>query len=734
MNMAEPALMRSEDGTTVPLVEVVGTARADGLLLQTTLRQRYVNRSGRNVEAAYTFPLPHLAVLLALEFTLGERRLAGKVFGRKTAERAYENAIDDGDSAVLLERTGDGLYTVSVGNLMAGEEATVEIRYGELLSFAQGQVRIAIPTTVAPRHGSAAAAGVAAHAVPDVDLGVSYPARFSVEIAGALSEGAVSCPSHPAQLQRTAESVVVSLDGHLDRDFVVVVDGLAGRPMSTLARDGDGWVALASFLPALGHAIDAPLTLKVLVDCSGSMAGDSIAQARSAVARLVEQLAPEDRISVSAFGSRVVHAESGLRRASAAHRAACLGWADALQADLGGTEIEGALVSLFEHGGVEGRDADVLMITDGETWAGDAIVARARAQDQRVFIVAVGASPAESLLSHLAQATGGSAEFVTPNESIEAALLRLFARLRQPRANEVTVRWPAPVDWQAPLPGTLFAGETLHALARFAARPDGEVTLAWRDDASRSQAVRLARERVVARPDTDAPRADALPRVAAGLTVATLPEPQRGAFAERYQLVTADTSMVLVLERNAAERAAALPQSVKVKQMVAAGWGGVGSVARTGAPLAADSTMRFSRRNDVCRNMYSLPADLDLPPQHAVETGFSDYVYPIDTTGREEATRRLAEHVNRSWRDHARLPDAIADVARLLPNTWVFGLQDASHRDGVDGAMLLAWLLVELTGDSGPDPFDRAALREARRLARKVPEDVASMLRLVLAT
>jgi hypothetical protein len=29
MNMAEPALMRSEDGTTVPLVEVVGTARAD---------------------------------------------------------------------------------------------------------------------------------------------------------------------------------------------------------------------------------------------------------------------------------------------------------------------------------------------------------------------------------------------------------------------------------------------------------------------------------------------------------------------------------------------------------------------------------------------------------------------------------------------------------------------------------------------------------------------------------
>jgi len=109
MNMAEPALMRSEDGTTVPLVEVVGTARAEGLLLQTTLRQRYVNRSGRNVEAVYTFPLPRSAVLLGLAFTLGERRLSGRVAERKVAERAYEDAIDDGDSAVLLERTRDGL-------------------------------------------------------------------------------------------------------------------------------------------------------------------------------------------------------------------------------------------------------------------------------------------------------------------------------------------------------------------------------------------------------------------------------------------------------------------------------------------------------------------------------------------------------------------------------------------------------------------------------------------------
>ena len=57
MNMAEPALMRSEDGTTVPLVEVVGTARADGLLLQTTLRQRYVPDDLDDADEGFTLTL-----------------------------------------------------------------------------------------------------------------------------------------------------------------------------------------------------------------------------------------------------------------------------------------------------------------------------------------------------------------------------------------------------------------------------------------------------------------------------------------------------------------------------------------------------------------------------------------------------------------------------------------------------------------------------------------------------
>ena len=41
-------------------------------------------------------------------------------------------ADTDGNSAVMLEETGPGLYTASIGNLMANETAVIRYRYPTL--------------------------------------------------------------------------------------------------------------------------------------------------------------------------------------------------------------------------------------------------------------------------------------------------------------------------------------------------------------------------------------------------------------------------------------------------------------------------------------------------------------------------------------------------------------------------------------------------------------------------
>jgi Ca-activated chloride channel family protein len=119
-----------------------------GLCLELEVTQAFINNSERNIEAIYTFPLPFGAVLLDLKVKLGEKILTGAVFAKKQAESNYEEAITDGNSAIMLERADDGICTVNVGNLLAGERAEIRYRFSQLLNWQQDSLRINLPTTI----------------------------------------------------------------------------------------------------------------------------------------------------------------------------------------------------------------------------------------------------------------------------------------------------------------------------------------------------------------------------------------------------------------------------------------------------------------------------------------------------------------------------------------------------------------------------------------------------------
>ena len=147
----EAAMLKSTAGVAMALEGVDAKGRLRGLVFELVVEQRYRNPHATNIEAVYTFPLPSDAVLLDLEVEIGDRKLVGVVVEKKDAERDYEEAIDKGDTAIMLERAGDGLCTMNLGNLMAGERATIRYRYAQLLRFEHGSVRLAIPSVVAPR-------------------------------------------------------------------------------------------------------------------------------------------------------------------------------------------------------------------------------------------------------------------------------------------------------------------------------------------------------------------------------------------------------------------------------------------------------------------------------------------------------------------------------------------------------------------------------------------------------
>lgn len=91
-----------------------------------------------------------------------------------------------------------------------------------------------------------------------------------------------------------------------------------------------------------------------------------------------------------------------------------------LSADLGGTQMESALVATFSL--AQTVPSDALLVTDGEISAIDSTIAAARASGHQVFVAGMGSSPAEGHLRRLAHATGGATGRIFSTRSMTAPL------------------------------------------------------------------------------------------------------------------------------------------------------------------------------------------------------------------------------------------------------------------------------------------------------------------------
>ena len=516
---------------------------------------------------------------------LNGKRMQAAVLEKKQATEKYEKAIDEGDTPVLVEKSAGGLYTANLGNLMAGEEAVIEFEYAQLLHFEQGRIRLSIPTTIAPRFGDAhRQGGLAAHETDSVDPLVEYPFTLKLDVCGQVAKANLRCPSHKVNIAAMDGGMSVRLEqgAMLDRDFILSLDGLEGQCFAVTAPDGDQYAVLASFCPKLPAQEESPLLLKIPVDCSGSMGGDSIAQARTALHELFQHLSPADRVSYSKFGSTVEHVVAKMERCTSRFVGRVLAPAlKATDANLGGTETNTPPLSTFEIKAPQDteQDSNVLLITDGDVWHIDAVLASACKSAHRIFVVGVSSAPAESLLCDLGEKTGGACELVSPNENIANAIIRMFKRMRAAKAVDMQVDWGGTPLWQSRLPRQLFDGETVHVFTQLASPPTAAPSLRWQTEGqcgqAQADALGIGALRTVA-------------RVVGARRMVEAPSSEESlALALKYQLVSAQTNLILVHVRADGEKASGLPALQQIDQMLAAGWGGFGSV--------LESTVRYSR-------------------------------------------------------------------------------------------------------------------------------------------
>lgn len=565
----------------VALESVDVQASLRGLLSEVAVTQVYRNVEDINIEAVYTFPLPLDAVLLDLSLELNGKTMRGVVQPKAAADERYEDAVADGDSAVLLQQIEPGVFTLNVGNILPGERAVIRFQYGLLHRWQGDQLRMYLPTTIAPRYGNPTAAGLAPHQVPEHSLTADHGFSLTIAIEGELAEADFECPSHPVAVATLDGLRRISLSGGaalMDRDFVLVLKEPGGSAIEGLwAKDGDEYAVLASFHPTFpAGAPPSPRCVKLVVDCSGSMGGDSIAQAKVALHEILSLLKPTDFFNLITFGSTHQALFPEPMKASEANVQAAAAFTAKIDANMGGTEIGAALDAAYQAGSIQGLPSDILLITDGEVWGHEAFIDAAKKSRHRVFTVGVGSAVSEAFVRGIAQATSGACELVSPRENMAGRIVRHFQRIDQPMAKSVEVVWPTDPLRQIPeRVESVYAGDTLHVFGWHTAAPEGDVTLevTLEDGRTVSQSVATSREPVNLNDSSDS-----LVRIAAYHRLGALEEGDARELAVRYQLVTEHTSCVLVFDREETDKSDEVPALRKVPQLLAAGWGGVGTV------------------------------------------------------------------------------------------------------------------------------------------------------------
>ena len=163
----------------------------------------------------------------------------------------------------------------------------------------------------------------------------------------------------------------------------------------------------------------------------------------------------------------------------------------------------------------------------------------------------------------------------------------MFHRLRGGHVSDVQLNWPNGIKpvWQQTLPKSVFAGDTVPVHALLAGPVDGTLTLVGRLQTN-SEPLDLATLTLLPNPEATDSEASTLARMVAWAQVkelanasATAPLRQRiTQLAVTYQLVTDESCFVLVHQRADADKALDMPEQTRVKQMLAAGWGGTSSV------------------------------------------------------------------------------------------------------------------------------------------------------------
>jgi Ca-activated chloride channel family protein len=479
-----------------------------GMLARVQVRQTFHNPGNRWAEGIYVFPLPEQAAVDHLRMVIGERIIEGQIKERAQARKTYQQAKQAGQRASLVEQERANIFTTSLANIAPGESISVEIEYQQTVHYSDNAFRLRFPMVVGPRYipgtaleledevrafaGSGWARATtrvadAARITPPVqhpDHGPLNPVSLDIHLNPGMPLAEVSSSYHPIDTQWSAEGhyriQLAERQVPADRDFELV-----WRPTAASAPRGAWFVedkheyqyGLLMLVPPQHDAERTALSRDVVfvIDTSGSMHGESIEQARSALLLALDRLTERDRFNIIRFSDSTDSLFAETQSADPANLAIARQFVRSLHAS-GGTEMRPALQLALQHDGQARGLRQVVFLTDGSVGNERELfeLIRNKLGHSRLFTVGIGSAPNSHFMRKAAEYGRGTFSYIGKTAEVMEKTAELFLKLERATLTDIRLELPPGLDLET-LPQRipdLYAGEPLLVALRGPAMPD----------------------------------------------------------------------------------------------------------------------------------------------------------------------------------------------------------------------------------------------------------------------
>ncbi len=397
----------------------------------TTIEIRLQNKTNRRQEAELIVPVPDGAVIRGFAYDGPGGMITAKVLPKDEAKRIYESLVAKIRDPALVEFVGYNLIRSSVFPVEARGKQKVRLTYEHLLEVDGNRIDYVLPRT------------------ESLEYAVPWTIKANIKSKRPIST--VYSASHKLDIERKSKrelTVKIAEDakkepGPFRLSTLLQENGVTASMFAyPEEKVGGGYfLLLAGLPPELLNNFDQPAIKRevtLVIDRSGSMRNEKIAQVKEAALQIISGLGKGEAFNIFIYNNTVQRFAARPVIKTEETEKAARAYIEGITAT-GGTNIHDALTEALSQEPTKRMLPIVLFLTDGLPTVGQTseivirnVVVKSNPHKRRVFTFGVGFDVNAPLLEAIAGESRAKTEFVLPGEDVEVKIGRVFKRLAGP--------------------------------------------------------------------------------------------------------------------------------------------------------------------------------------------------------------------------------------------------------------------------------------------------------------